>query len=105
MVSVKNWQCFYLFNIGKIGQENVFENILERKKNAFPRYKNKKLKKTKKGFVHCFGQKLAIFPSLYYGQNTPVKCVSECSRKKKAFPDYKNKELKKSKKLGFFQKG
>ena len=32
MVSVKNWQCFYLFNIGKIGQENVFENILERKK-------------------------------------------------------------------------
>ena len=88
MVSVKNWQCFYLFNIGKIGQENVFENILERKKNAFPRYKNKKLKRRKigifpKGLVHCFGQKLAIFPPLYYGQNTPVKCVSECSRKRK----------------------
>ena len=35
MVSVKNWQCFYLFNIGKIAQENVFENILERKKIPF----------------------------------------------------------------------
>ena len=66
MVSVKNWQCFYLFNIGKIGQENVFENILERKKNAFSRYKNKKLKKTKtwdfsKGVSPLFWSKTGNF--------------------------------------------
>ena len=41
---VHGWQCFYLFNIGKTGQENVFENILTRKK-AFHAYKNTKLKK------------------------------------------------------------
>ena len=43
---------------GKIRQENVFENILERNK-AFPDDKNKKLKKSKiwpfpKGLVHGF---------------------------------------------------
>ena len=37
---------FHLFKIGKIGQKNVFENILARKK-AFPVYKNKRLKKWK----------------------------------------------------------
>ena len=35
--------CFFLGNIGK---ENVFYDILERK-NAFPGYKNKKIKKSK----------------------------------------------------------
>ena len=35
-----------VFNIGKKGKENVFENILERKK-AFPDYKNNKLEKSK----------------------------------------------------------
>ena len=37
----KKLQIFYLI---KIGQENVFENILVRKK-PFPAYKNTKLKK------------------------------------------------------------
>ena len=35
MVLIKNWEFFHLFILGKIGQENVFENSL----------KNKKLKK------------------------------------------------------------
>ena len=43
MVLIKNWQFSHLFNIGKIGEENVSENILAGKK-AFPDYKNKKLK-------------------------------------------------------------
>ena len=54
---------------GNIGQENVFYDILERK-NAFLRYKKRSSKSRKiasfpKGLVHCFGQKLAIFPSLF----------------------------------------
>ena len=44
MVLVKNWQFFYLFNIGKIGQEYVFETVPERK-NAFRDLKIKELKK------------------------------------------------------------
>ena len=35
------------FIVGKIGHQNVFENILESKK-AFPDYKNEKLKMSKK---------------------------------------------------------
>ena len=67
MVLVKNWQFFYLFNIGKIGQEILFENIVARQK-TFPDYKNKRLKSGKigifrRGLVHGFGQKLVIFPS------------------------------------------
>ena len=34
------------FFLGNVGQENFFEDILERK-NAFLRYKNKKFKKSK----------------------------------------------------------
>ena len=38
---------FRFFFLGKIGQENVFYDILERIK-AFPGYENKKLKQSKK---------------------------------------------------------
>ena len=43
---VENWQFFYTFKIGKIAQQNVLENVLERKK-AVSDYKNNKLKKSK----------------------------------------------------------
>ena len=110
MVSAKNWQCFYLFNIGKIGQENVFANILERKKMPFHAIKTGSEKRRKlgifpKGLVHCFGQKLAIFPSLYCGQNRPEKCVWEYSRrKKKPFQTIKQ-EAERVEKTGIFSKG
>ena len=79
MVLIKNWQFFHLFIKSKIGQENVFENVLGRKK-ALPEYKNKKLKKSKigifpKALVHGFGQKMAIFLSFYCRQHGPGKCV------------------------------
>ena len=35
MVLVKNLNFFHLFILGLIGQENVFVNILERKKGVF----------------------------------------------------------------------
>ena len=46
MVLVQKWPFFQLFFLGNIGQENVFYDILERKK-AFLGYKNKKFKKSK----------------------------------------------------------
>ena len=46
MVSVKNWKFFHDFVFIKIRQENVFEDILERKK-AFSDSKIRKLKKSK----------------------------------------------------------
>ena len=46
MVLVGKWPFFQLFFLGNIGQENVFYDILERKK-SFLGYKNKKCKKSK----------------------------------------------------------
>ena len=40
------WQCLHLFILQKIGQENEFHSILQRK-NAFLEYKNNKSKKSK----------------------------------------------------------
>ena len=79
MIFFKNCQCFHLFVLGKMSQENVFYDILDRK-NAFLDYKNMKLEKTKnwdflKGLVHDFCQKMAIFSSFYFRQNRPGKCV------------------------------
>ena len=42
MVLVQKWPFFQLFFFGKIGQENVFDDILERQ-NAFLGYQNKKV--------------------------------------------------------------
>ena len=52
-----------------IAQENIFDDIPERK-NAVISYKNKKFKKSKmaifpKGLTHGFGPKMAIFPSVF----------------------------------------
>ena len=46
MVSVKNWKFFHDFIFVKIRQENVFEDILGRKK-AFSDSKIRQLKKSK----------------------------------------------------------
>ena len=42
MVSIKNVQSLHLFILGKIGQHNVFHDILEKK--TFLDYKNNMLK-------------------------------------------------------------
>ena len=47
MVLVQKWPFFQLFFLGNIGQENVFYNILEQKKNPFIGYENNNFKKSK----------------------------------------------------------
>ena len=46
MVLVKNLKIFHLFIFSKIRKENVFDDILERKK-TFLDYKKQKVKKVK----------------------------------------------------------
>ena len=48
MVLVKSLKIFHLFSFGKMREESVFDDILERKK-AFLDYKKEKLKKVKHG--------------------------------------------------------
>ena len=70
MVLVSKWPFFELFFLGKIGQKNVFYDILEQIK-AFLGYENKKLKKSKidifpKGSTHDFGIKMAILRTFFF---------------------------------------
>ena len=46
MLLVKIWQCLHCFILRKIGQENEFHPILQRK-NASLEHKNSKSKKSK----------------------------------------------------------
>ena len=93
----------HLFSLGNIGLENVFYYIPERK-NPFLGYRNNKFKKSKNWdfpqgvLVHGFGKKLAMFPSFYFRQYRPGKCLLPYSRTKNAFLDYKNNKFKKPKK-------
>ena len=67
MVLVQKWPFFQIFFLGNIGQENVFDDILEPKK-SFLGYKktrsskNRKIDIFPKGLTHGFGPKMAIFP-------------------------------------------
>ena len=69
MLLVKNWLFFRFIILGFVGQENVFYDILERKK-PFLGYKNKKFKQSKieifaNELDQGFCQQLAIFPFFF----------------------------------------
>ena len=79
MVLVKNLKNFHLFIFGKIREENVFDDILERKQ-AFLDYKKGKVKKVV-NWDFCrrvspwFWSKIYNFPSFYFWQKERGKCV------------------------------
>ena len=88
---------FPIFLLGNIGQENVFYDILERRK-AFLGYKNKTLKKSKnwhffKGVNHGFGLNMAIFPTLFFlGNIGQGNVFCDILKRKNTFLEYKNKK-------------
>ena len=85
----------------KIGQENVFFDILKRK-NAFLGYKNKKIEKSKnchysKGVNRWFWSKNGHFFNFSFLGNIGQENVFyDILERKIAFLGYKNKKLKKS---------
>ena len=103
MVLVQKWPLFKLFFLGNISQENVVNDILERK-NAFLGFKNKKFKNSKnchfsEGVIPWFWCKNVRFSNLFFflaniGEENVFFDILE---RKKAFLGYKNKKLKKSK--------
>ena len=69
MALVKKWPFFQLFFLGKIGQENVFYDILERK-NTFLGYKKTGSKGLKidifpNALSHGFGPTMGLFPTFF----------------------------------------
>ena len=92
--------------LGKIGQKNVFCDILQRK-NSFPGYKNKKLKKWKnwhfsKVVNPWFWCKNGYFSKLFFLQYRPRKCLVRYT--KKLFSRLKKTKSTKSRKIDIFPK-
>ena len=89
MFLVQNGHFSNFFFLGNLDQENVFCDILERK-NAFLRYKNKKLhgfgRKIDifpRGLTHGFDPKMAIFPTFFFRIFRAGKCLLRYSWTKK----------------------
>ena len=109
MVLVQKWPFFQLFFLGNIGQENVFNDILERK-NTFLSNKNKKFKKSKdwhfsKRVNPWFWSKTGHFSNFFYldniGQENVFKDILE---RNNTFLSYKNKKFIKSKNWNFYKR-
>ena len=95
--------------LGKIGQANVFYDILERK-NTFLGYKNKKLKKSRnwhfsKGVNPWFLSKNGHFSNFFFkGNIRQGNIFYNILERKNAFLGYKHTKLK-SRKIDIFPKG
>ena len=102
---------FPTFFLANIGEENVFDNIIERR-NAFVGYKNKKFKKSKnwrisKGVNPWFRFKNGHFSKFFFWGNISKENVfDDILERKIAFLGFKIKKFKKLEnwKLVFFQK-
>ena len=98
------------FFLGNIGQENVFYDILERKK-IFLGYKNMKSKKSKnwhfsKGVNPWFWSKNGPFSNFFFLANIGQENVfNDILERKNTFLGYKKNEVQKVEKLTFFQRG
>ena len=99
MVLAQKWPFSQLLFLGNIGQENVFNDILERK-NALLSYKNKKFKKSKnwhfwKGVNPWFWPKNGHFSHFFFLGNIGQENVfNDIRERKNAFLSYKNKKFK-----------
>ena len=102
MVLAQKWSFFQLPFLGKIGQENVSYDILQRK-NAFLGDKNKKFKRSKnclfsKGVNPRFWFKNGqFFIFCFLGNIGQENVFYEILERKNTFLGYKNKKFKKSK--------
>ena len=107
---VQIWPFFQLLFLGKIGQENVFYDILERK-NAFLGQKKQKFKKSKnshfsKGdnpWFWTINSHFSIF--FFFGNIAKENVPYDILERKNAFIGYKKKKVQKTRKIDIFSKG
>ena len=106
MFFVLKWPFFQPVFLANIGKENVFHDILERKK-AYLGYKNKKFKKSKhwhfsKGVNVSFWSKNGHFSKLFFlGNIGKENFFYDTLQRKNSFLGYKKKKFKKSKNWHF----
>ena len=99
----KNGHFFNFFFSGSIGNQNVFYDILERKKFKQVQ-KDEKIDTFSKRLTYGFVSKMVIFSTFFFRQYRPGKCLFRYSRTKKIFLGYENNKLKNLKNW-FFSKG
>ena len=100
MAFVKNWLFFHLFILGKIGQENVFHDILERK-NAFPYHKSVETLGFYQSIVLI--KNWQFFHIFILGKIGQENMFHDILERKNAFLDFKTKKFKKSDTRFFFK--
>ena len=106
MVLVQKWPFFQRYLLGNIGQENVFNDILERK-YPFLSYKNKKFKKSKnwyffKGVNPWFWSKNGHFSNFFFlGNICQENVFNDILERKNTFLSYKNMKFINSKNWHF----
>ena len=102
MVLVQKWPFFSFFVLRNKNQDNVFQDILERK-NAFLGQKNRKFEKSKnwhfsKGVNPCLSSKNGHFSNFFFlGNIDQENAFYDIQQRKNAFLGYKNNNFKKSK--------
>ena len=102
MVLVEKWPFFPVFFLGIVGQENVFDDILQRE-NAFLGYKNKKFEKSKnwhfsKGVNPWFWYKNGHFSNFFLlGNKRQINVFYDILERKNVFWSIKTGSLKKRK--------
>ena len=102
MVLVQKWPFFSFFVLRNKSQDNVFQDILERK-NAFLGQKNRKFEKSKnwhfsKGVNPCLWSKNGHFSNFFFlGNIDQENAFYDIQQRKNAFLRYKNNNFKKSK--------
>ena len=101
MVLVQKWPFFKVFFLGKRGQENIPNDILERKTPFYAiktrSSKSRNIDIFSKRLNHGFGPKMAIFLNFFWGSIGQKIILIDILEGKNAFLGYKNKKFKKSK--------
>ena len=106
MVLLQKWSFFQLFFLGNIGQENVFYDIVERKKRFSKLQKQRVQKVEKLTFFHggnpLVWSKNGHFSKFFFlGNKDQENVFYDILERKNAFLGYENKKFKKSKNSRF----
>ena len=88
MVLVQKWPFFQLVFFQAIQARKMCFTIFQNEKTPFQAIKTRSSKSRKidifpKGLTHSFGPKMAIFPTFFFRQYRPGKCLLRYSRTKK----------------------
>ena len=75
MILVKKLKVFHLLCLSKIDRENLFADVLSKKKTTV--YEKRKIRIFPNGLVHRFGKKFEVSLTLIFMQNRPRKSIWE----------------------------